>query len=474
MASRVRSFAAVLLLVVAATAAVFTRQNPRTLGTPGGEAFASRIVAMDLANPWEVTWGPDEQLWITERTAFRVTRVNPADGARRVALTLADVYQTSVQDGLMGLALHPDLLQSRGRDFVYLAYTYDADSGAGVDRRMRVRRYSYDAAAQTLGSPLDLLDNLPAHDDHGGGRLAIGPDGKLYLSRGDQGSNWLANYCTAIHSQDLPSAGDVAARNWTTYQGKILRMELDGAIPADNPAIGGVRSHIHSYGFRNPQGLTFGSTGLLYASEHGPSTDDEIDLAQAGKNYGWPHVAGFNDDRAYAYANWSASSPAPCASLKFDSLNPPPSVPSATESGWRHPDFVAPLITFFTVPAGYDLAKQGNATIAPGSIEFYDSTGIPGWRQSLLVTGMRTGVVYRVKLTDDGRSVDGPAREVLQTGEPVSRYRRWSRWPPHLRRHRQRGLGAGRRVASDQGPGGSRGPARIHLHTRRPPGTTVS
>ena len=309
MALRVRTFAAVLLLVGAATASVSTRQNPRTLGTTGAETFASRVVASNLANPWEVTWGPDGQLWITERTGFRVTRVNPADGAKKVALTLADadVYQSSVQDGLMGLALHPDLLRSRGRDFVYLAYTYDADPGAGITRRMRVRRYTYDAAAQTLGSPLDLLDNLPAHDDHGGGRLAIGPDGKLYLSRGDQGSNWLVNSCNAIHSQDLPSAREIAARDWTTYQGKILRMELDGAIPADNPEIGGVRSHIHSYGFRNPQGLTFGSTGLLYASEHGPSTDDEIDLVQAGKNYGWPHVAGFNDDRAYAYANWSAS-----------------------------------------------------------------------------------------------------------------------------------------------------------------------
>ena len=152
-------------------------------------------------------------------------------------------------------------------------------------------------------------------------------------------------------------------------------MELDGAIPADNPTIGGVRSHVYSYGFRNPQGLTFGSTGLLYASEHGPSTDDEIDLVQAGKNYGWPHVAGFNDDRAYVYANWSASAPAPCASLKFDSLTLPPSVPQVKESAWRHPDYVPPMITFFTVPAGYDLAALGSATIAPGSIEFYDSTG---------------------------------------------------------------------------------------------------
>jgi PQQ-dependent dehydrogenase (s-GDH family) len=416
-----RSIVAIFLLVVAATAGLSSRQNPRTLGTPGGEPFTSRVVASGLANPWEVTWGPDGQLWITERTGFRVTRVNPADGTRRIALTIADVYQqSSVQDGLMGMALHPDLLQSRGRDYVYLAYTYDADASAGITRRMRVRRYTYDQAAQTLGSPVDLLDNLPAHDDHGGGRLAIGPDGKLYLSRGDQGSNWLANYCSAIHSQDLPSARDVAARDWTTYQGKILRMDLDGAIPADNPAIGGVRSHIYSYGFRNPQGLTFGSTGLLYASEHGPSTDDEIDLVQAGKNYGWPHVAGFNDDRAYAYANWSASTPAPCASLKFNSLTLPPSVPQAKESTWRHPDYVPPMITFFTVPAGYDLATTGPATIAPGSIEFYDSAAIPGWRQSLVVTGMRTGRVYRVKLSGDGRSVDGPAREYFPR---ANRYR---------------------------------------------------
>jgi PQQ-dependent dehydrogenase (s-GDH family) len=420
MAPRARSIAAVILLVVAATSGLSSRQNPRTLGTPGAETFTMRVVASGLGNPWEVTWGPDGHLWITERSALRVTRVNPADGSRTVALTLDDGYQTSVQDGLMGMALHPDLLRSRGRDHVYLAYTYDADPGAGVNRRMRVRRYTYDKAAQTLGAPVDLLDNLPAHDDHGGGRLVIGPDGKLYLSRGDQGSNWLANYCSPIHSQDLPAAREVAARDWTNYQGKILRLELDGAIPRDNPAIGGVRSHIYSYGFRNPQGLTFGSRGRLYASEHGPSTDDEIDLVQAGKNYGWPHVAGFNDDRAYVYANWSASAPTSCASLKFNSLTIPPSVPQAKESTWRHVDYVPPMITFFTVPADYDLAALGSATIAPGSIEFYDSSAIPGWRPSLVVTGMRTGSLYRVKLSGDGRSVVGPAQEYFHR---ANRYR---------------------------------------------------
>ena len=409
-----RSIAAVLLGVVAATAGLSSRQNPRTLGTAGTETFSRRVVAADLANPWEVTWGPDGHLWITERTAFRVTRVNPADGSRRVALTLTDVHQSVVQDGLLGLALHPDLLTKRDRDYVYLAYVYDADPGADVSRRLRVRRYTYDPATQALGSPVAVLDNLPAGDDHGGGRLAIGPDGKLYLSRGDHGANFLRNYCLANRAQDLPDAGAVAARDWSTYQGKILRMDLDGAIPADNPLIRGVRSHIYSYGLRNVQGLAFGATGRLYAAEHGPSTDDEVNLMEAGKNYGWPHVAGFNDDRGYVFANWSGSAPAPCASLKFDNLNPPAPVPIVKESAWQHSDAVAPLATFFTVPAGYDLAAQGSATIAPGGLEAYTSTAIPGWRSSLLVTGMRTGTVYRMKLNDIGTAVTEPPLEYFR------------------------------------------------------------
>lgn len=400
---------AVFLLVVAATAAVSTRQNPRGTTAAGPERFTSRVVATGFGNPWEVTWGPDGRLWITERTAFQVTRVNPADGSRKVAITLTDVHQTSVQDGLMGMALHPDLLQARGRDWVYLVSTYDADAGPGVNRRLQVRRYTYDAATETLGSPITVIDNLPAHDDHGAGRILVGPDGKLYLSRGDQGSNWLANYCNAVHSQDLPTAIQIASRDWSTYQGKLLRLELDGAIPADNPAIDGVRSHIHSYGFRNTQGLVFGPTGLLYGADHGPSTDDEINILQAGKNYGWPHVAGYNDDRSYAYANWSAAS-TPCQTLTFNALRPPPSVPQTRESAWHHPNFVPPLTTLFSAPEGYDLGTLGSTTIGPGSIDFYDAPAIAGWRPSLLVTGMRTGAIYRVKLSDDGRTAVEPTR----------------------------------------------------------------
>ena len=85
-----------------------------------------------------------------------MTRVNPADGTRRVAITLTDAYQSVVQDGLLGLALHPDLLTGRGRDYVYLAYTYDADPGAGVTRRLRVGRYTYDSAGAVSYTHLTL------------------------------------------------------------------------------------------------------------------------------------------------------------------------------------------------------------------------------------------------------------------------------------------------------------------------------
>ncbi|MBM3808439.1 MAG: quinoprotein glucose dehydrogenase [Acidimicrobiia bacterium] len=388
-------------------------QNPRNHHNPGPEHFTKRVVATALGNPWEITWGPDGFLWVTERSAFRVTRVNPANGTKRVALALEGVYQSSDQEGLLGMALHPDLLKGRGRDYVYLAYTHDIDPGDAVTRNLRIRRYTYDRASQTLTSPIDVLDGLPAHDDHGGGRLLFGPDAKLYVSRGDQGANWLANYCNPTRSQDLPTADEVTARDWSTYQGKILRINLDGSIPDDNPVLQGVRSHILSYGHRNPQGMVFNAEGRLYAAEHGPSSDDELNLIAAGQNYGWPLVAGYRDDRSYAYQNWSASSPEPCRTLQFDAITSPPPVPVTKESEWHEP-FVPPLVTFFTVPAGYDIRAARAATIAPAGIDLYTSPAIPGWANSVLITGMRTGAVYRVKLSRDGTSVDGAPLEYFK------------------------------------------------------------
>ena len=385
------------------------------------EVFSSRVVTTGLKAPWEIVWGPDDHLWVTERTGGRIIRVNPADGSVAPAVAIPEVYPgQSWHEGLLGLALHPDLLKSMGRDYIYAAYTYDADDGPGLNRRLKVRRYTYNPATKSLAEPIDLLTNLPAHDDHGGGRLVFGPDQKLYLTRGDNGGNWLANYCTPIRSQDLPTASQVAARDWSTYEGKILRLNLDGSVPPDNPSLGGVRSHVYSYGHRNPQGLAFGPDGKLYSSEHGPGTDDEINLIVAGGNYGWPHVAGYRDDRGYVYANWSQSKGTPCASLKFDEFGVPPSVPSQKESEWQGA-FEPPIRTFFTVAEGHDPRTAGSSTIAAGGMEVYSAraTGIADWADSLLQTGMTMGRVYRLKLTDDRRSIAG-VEELFRT---VNRYR---------------------------------------------------
>jgi PQQ-dependent dehydrogenase (s-GDH family) len=390
-------------------------------------SFSSRVVVSGLSAPWEILVGPDDYLWITERTGRRLIRVNRTSGAVVPALDLAsDSYDPgdSWHEGLLGLALHPDLLKNAGRDYIYVAFTYDADSGPQLSRRLKVRRYTYDAAKQTLVAPTDLLTNLPAHDDHGGGRLVFGPDQKLYLTRGDSGGNWLVNYCTPIRSQDLPTDAQIAGRDWSTYEGKILRLDLDGNIPADNPLLNGVRSHVFSYGHRNPQGLGFGPNGVLYASEHGPGTDDELNVIVAGSNYGWPFVAGYRDDRGYVYANWSQSSGVPCASLKFEESgeDAPPSVPRVLESQWPG-TFVPPIRTFFTIGDKYDFQKSGSATIAAGGLEVYSApppSGLPGWATSVLQTGMTMGRVYRVKLSDDGRSAVGTDEELFRT---ANRYR---------------------------------------------------
>ena len=384
------------------------------------QAFTQRVVTTGLEGPWELSWGPDGRLWVTERTGKRVTRINPADGSKAVALAIPDVHQSAAQDGLLGMALHPDLLRGAGADYVYVYFTYAVNRPPEVLRRGMIRRYTYDAATQTLKSPVDLLTGLPVHNDHVSGRLALGPDRKLYLSVGDQGSNFGRNNCIPNRAQQVPSTSEVAERDWMKYQGKLLRVNLDGTIPADNPTIAGVRSHIYSYGHRNIQGITFGPDGKVYTAEHGPSTDDEVNLNLAGKNYGWPNIAGYKDDRAYVYGNWSAASS--CSTMTFSAVAVPPEVPQQKESEWRHADFTPPLETFFTVDNEYDFQARGGATIAPSGLKLYTggANAIPGWANSLLLAALKAGRVYRLKLSADGTSIIGEAEEVFRT---TNRYR---------------------------------------------------
>jgi PQQ-dependent dehydrogenase (s-GDH family) len=417
------SLAVAMLGMNAAGGAATTAEN---------EPFSSRVLASGFGNPWEVTWGPDRFLWVTEQHAGRITRVRPSDGAKRTLLDISEVYLSdpTAQDGLLGMALDPEWSSGVRHRRVYVAYAYDADaSPATVSERVKIRRYTYRPQRRRLTDPVDLIAGMPASNDHDSGRLAFGPDGKLYYTIGDQGANQFKNACRPIRSQDLPTADEVRASDWQTYQGKILRLNRDGSIPADNPVIGGVRSHVYSYGHRNVQGIAFGPGRRLYAVEHGPKTDDELNLVRAGGNYGWPHVLGNRDLQAYTYANWSASRGVRCNAATYSDYVVPPSVPQQAESDWDGQDFVPPLRTFFTVPSEFPFRDPTCVpgtdfvcwpTIAPSSVAVYTAAdGVPGWASSLLVTSLKHGTVYRLKLTDTGE----PTGELVPYWTSVNRYR---------------------------------------------------
>ena len=292
----------------------------------------------------------------------------------------------------------------------------------GRHRARRFRRYTYQPESERLVAPEELIRGLPAHDDHVGGRLTYGSDDKLYFSIGDQGSNWSRrNRCNPIRAQVTPTTDQIARGDWSEYQGKILRLDLDGAIPEDNPVIDGVRSHVFSYGHRNPQGFVFAADATFYSAEHGPATDDEINIIEAGRNYGWPQVAGYADDQNYTFENWAASAPTPCAEALEAEGGLPDSVPVETETGWSHPDATSPLLTLFTVPNDYDFQASGGATIAAGGLDLYTvAEGVPGWADALLVTSLNRGAIYRLTLSADGRRVEGEPLEEFKT---TNRYR---------------------------------------------------
>jgi PQQ-dependent dehydrogenase (s-GDH family) len=406
---------------------------------PGTKQFRKSVLATGLAGPWEITWGPDDKLWVTERTGKRVTRIDPNTGERHIAITIDEVSAPGGQDGLLGMALHPELLRGTGNDFVYVAYSY-VDQARGANPNVpdpknpyyylygKLVRLAYDPATGLLSHPVELIAGLPIGNDHVSGRLKIGPDRKLYFTVGDQGHNQLGNACLPIEAQRLPTAQEVKDKFYRAYVGKSLRLNLDGSIPSDNPKLAGVVSHVYTYGHRNMQGIDFAPDGTLYASEQGPKTDDEINILKSGGNYGWPHVAGLQDDKAYEYARW-ADATTPCSQLRFSDLQIDPSVPRASESSYKEA-FIPPIATMFTVPSDYnfhDPACKGVdficwPTVAASSIEYYRAKGegIPGWDRVLLVTTLKRGSLYVIHLKPGGQTVEGHFSRYFQS---ENRYR---------------------------------------------------
>lgn len=392
---------------------VQAQDEPRFVMTQIG---SNRIVD----NPNDLNYGPDGFLWVSERERGVIVRIDPATGARDEVVTIPNVLSTSRQEGLLGFAFHQDFASN---PFVYLSYTRDEQ---GV-KLQRLARYTYSQSGEdgVLNDPVTILDDLPATNDHNSGRIVFGPDEKLYYSIGDHGHNQGRNYCDEIRAQFLPSQAEVDAQDWVNYPGSILRLNVDGSIPADNPVLDGVQSHIFSYGHRNPQGLSFSESGKLYSSEHGPETDDEVNLIAAGNNYGWPIVVGFQDDQAYDYCNWSMAPD--CENLTFDVFNCPAGTPQVEENTMTDSNYTEPLAALFAVTDDYDFndpqfesSYWARPNVAPPSIEVYESDAIPSWKGSLLIPSLKRGRIYRLKLNADGTAVEG---DTIQHFYTPNRYR---------------------------------------------------
>lgn len=218
------------------------------------------VLAQNLEVPWGMGLLPDGRLMFNERPG----RISVVDlKTKEVALLLTRDISAKAEGGLLGLAVDPDFATSR---YIFIYETVESGN--------RIVRLKFEN--EILSQNKILLDSIPKKLFHDGGIISFGPDGYLYVGTGD--------------ARDPNSAQDL-----TSNAGKILRMDKEGNIPADNP----FKNYIWSYGHRNVQGLCWSPDGTMFATEHGPSGElngwcchDEVNIIVKGNNYGWPKVIG--------------------------------------------------------------------------------------------------------------------------------------------------------------------------------------
>ena len=285
------------------------------------------VWADQLHVPWDIEWAGEEVLFFAEIDGY-ISKLDLADKSVERLYEFSDVAR-ELQVGLLGMDLHPDFPTM---PHLFAAYTY---YGSDETILLKIVRLTYDEVSGELGDLQVIVDNIPSKSSGTGCRILITPDEKLIASIGD-----------------LELGG--TAQSWTSLNGKMLRYNLDGSIPNDNPI---ADSPVWTVGHRNPQGLAWGND-LLYSSEHGPSSNDELNIIEKERNYGWPEVSGpcVDETRAFCDAN-----------------------------NVREP------------------IAHWSPTVAPCGIAYYgEQTEFEAWQNSILMANLKAKSLIQIRLSEDG------------------------------------------------------------------------
>ncbi|KDN17531.1 PQQ-dependent sugar dehydrogenase [Amycolatopsis rifamycinica] len=237
-----------------------------TTGGSGCSPSQGVCGATQITTDDDVVWGlttlPDGTVLYTQRDVHDIIHLNPATRAKTTIGTLPGVENTDGEGGLLGLEINP--VSFATDHWLYLFHTTASDN--------RIVRVKYDPAADSLDTSTEqvLLTGIARNKYHNGGRLRFSPDGRyLFAATGD-------------------AQNSATAPNTSSLNGKVLRINPDGSIPADNP----FGNAVWSYGHRNIQGLAFDAQGRLWEQEFGNNVMDETNLIVKGGNYGWPSCEG--------------------------------------------------------------------------------------------------------------------------------------------------------------------------------------
>jgi aldose sugar dehydrogenase len=339
----------IVALLVAATLPAQAQTFPSSAGN-----LRVETVARGLVNPWSIAFLPDGRMLVTERPGRM--RIVAKDGALSPPLAGVPAVRNASQGGLLDVVLDREFAQNRT---IYFCYAEPA-SGGGRTALARATLRADETPGLDAVKVIFHQDGPLSSGNHYGCRIVQARDGNLFLTMGEH-----------FTFRD-------EAQNLANHLGKIVRIRPDGSVPPDNPFVNraGAKPEIWSYGHRNAQGAALNpQTGVLWEHEHGPRGGDEINIPQAGKNYGWP-VIGYGIDYNGAKIHESTQ-----------------------KAGMEQP------------------IKYWVPSIAPSGMAFYTGDMFAGWKGNLFVGALAGQMLVRLEL--DGDKVTKEERLLTNLGERI-------------------------------------------------------